>query len=185
MSFRNVFGAAFLVVAAAATWLWSRPPAPAPLSAAVESVPLGYYLRGARLVGSDEDGHITYTVTADQASEVPGEDALALEGVRVQYMPQAEVSWVVTAAHATIPADGAYLTLTGNVELRNQPADGREPTVVATEALLFTPDRFSAESSTAVEVTIGDDVVRAVGLKARLKEDSLQLESEVHGRFVP
>ena len=73
----------------------------------------------------------------------------------------------------------------GSVELRSKPSDGAAPTVIVTDRLRFTPDQFIAESAGPVELRLGDSVLNAVGLKAHLKDDSVELESEVHGQFAP
>jgi len=186
MSLRNVLAAGALACAAAATWYWSRPPAPAPAArAANDTAPLGYYLRGARITGTDDDGRITYMLTAEHAEERPAEERLELLGVRIDYRPESEVSWQVRAARAAAPKSGSHLELSGEVELRDEPVDGRPPTVIRAETLRLAPDEYVAETSAPIEVTIGNDVLRAVGLKADLKHDHLQLESEGHGRFVP
>ena len=60
MSLRSIFGFIALAAVAAATWLWSLSPEPergAPVRTAAG--PAGYYLRGARLLGADETGHIS------------------------------------------------------------------------------------------------------------------------------
>lgn len=184
MNWRNAFIALALACAAAATWYWSRPPAPAQTQAPTgDGAPLGYYLRGARLMGTDEDGRITYTLAADRVDEQPGQERLELTGVTIDYRPETGVSWEVRAARATAPKSGSDLTLSGNVELRNESAAGRPPTVITADSLRVT--EFVAESPAPIEVRIGDDVLRAVGLRVDLKGDHLQLESEGHGRFVP
>ncbi len=59
--------------------------------------PLGYYLRGARLLGTDEQGHVAYRILAERLEELPGEERLLLEGVSVEYQPANEVPWVISA----------------------------------------------------------------------------------------
>jgi LPS export ABC transporter protein LptC len=180
---RSSLGLALLVFVAAATWYLRSPSAPAAGAAPRDTGPLGYYLRGARLLGSDDSGHITYTVSADTAEELPLEGALELRGVAIEYAPENDVAWGVSAARATAPKAGDHLDLTGSVELRSKPSDGTAPIVIVTDRLRFTPDQFTAESADPVELRLGDRVLSAVGFKAHLKDDSVELESEVHGRF--
>jgi LPS export ABC transporter protein LptC len=181
---RSSLGLALLVLVAAATWYLRSPSAPAAAGAAPrDSGPLGYYLRGARLLGSDDSGNITYTVSADTAEELPLESALELRGVAIEYAPENDVAWEISAARATAPKAGDHLDLTGSVELRSKPSDGTAPIVIVTDRLRFTPDQFSAESADPVELRLGDRALSAVGFKAHLKDDSVELESEVHGRF--
>jgi LPS export ABC transporter protein LptC len=147
--------------------------------------PLGYYLRGARLLGTDATGHVTYVVLADRVEELPDQEQLELAGVRVEYSPENEIPWLVSATRASAPRSGEYLDLTGDVELRSQPTNGRDATIVQTASLRFEPNEFTAQSDSAVVVQIGAHRLEAVGLRAQLKDDSLQLESKIHGQFAP
>jgi lipopolysaccharide export system protein LptC len=181
---RSTLSLTLLLCIAGATWYLRSPGAPEVAdSVARDSGPLGYYLRGARLLGTDDSGRIAYTVSADSAEELPLQGALELRGVAIAYAPENDVPWEVKATRATAPKAGDHLDLTGSVELRSKPTDGSAPIVIVTDHLRFTPDRFSAESADPVEVRLGESAISAVGLKADLKDDSVELESEVHGRF--
>jgi len=185
VTIRNSLGVMLLVSAAAVSWYWSLPATVAPSEIAADAAPLGYYLSGARLLGTDDAGHITYVVLADRAEELPDQHELVLSGVRVEYRPENEIPWRVSATHASSPKDGSYLDLTGEVELRSEPVDGGEPTVIETSRLRFEPNEFRAQSDDAVQVRLGDHRLEAVGLRAHLKDDTLELESNVHGQFAP
>jgi len=174
-----------LAVVAVATWLYGRQPPPANDRNATsgDAEPLGYYLRGARMLGTDEQGRVAYRILADRLEERPDRELLLLDGVRVEYAPADAVAWSISAAAASAPKDGSQLNLTGSVELRSQPTDGSEPLLIAAEALRFFPDSSSAESDDPVRISVGDWQLDAVGLRTHLKGDTLQLESKVHGTF--
>jgi LPS export ABC transporter protein LptC len=147
--------------------------------------PLGYYLKGARLLGTDTEGRVAYRILAERLEEVPDREVLELDGVEVEYRPADSQPWRISASRATAPKDGSLLDLTGSVELRNEPAAGSEPVVIATDALRFVPDTSSAESDQAVRIRVGDWQLDAIGIRTHLKGDTLELESQVHGRFSP
>ena len=144
--------------------------------------PLGYYLRGARIVGTDEQGRVAYRILAQQLDEVPNEERLRLEGVSVEYRPAEETAWDISAASASAPKDRSVLELAGNVELRSSPADGSTPLLITTQQLRFTPDTSSAESDETVTIHVGDWQLVADSLRTHLKGDTLELES-VNGIF--
>lgn len=181
---RNTVVMIVLALLAAATGLlrWQRA-APDPEPAADESPsPLGFYLRGARLLGY-EQGRVVYRVSAARLDELPGEDRLHLETVSVDYVPFDATAWEITAATASGPRDGSLLELAGNVELRSAPTDGATPVFMATANLRFWPDTSRAESDEAVTFRAGDWHLEAKSLRTNLKDDTLTLESEVHGTF--
>jgi LPS export ABC transporter protein LptC len=184
---RTIVVLVVLAILAGATWLatWSsRQPTPPATTDAAEH-PLGYYLHGARILGTDELGRVTYRILADRLDELPDEERLRLERVSVEYRPVDATSWDISAASGSAPKDGSELALEGQVELRSARTDDTEPVVIATERLRFSPDTSSVESDEPVEIRVGDWRLNARGLRTHLKDDTLKLESEVHGTFAP
>jgi LPS export ABC transporter protein LptC len=176
-----------LAILAAATTLltWQRQGASPPAGRIDDAPPLGYYIRGARILGTDERGRITYRIFAERLDETPDEERLQLTGVNVDYRPAEETAWSISAATAISPRDGSQLDLDGNVEIRSSPGDGSEPLTIFAGNLRFWPDTSSAESDGAVEIRVGDWRLQARGLRTHLKGDTLELESEVHGTLAP
>jgi len=183
---RNTLITVLLASAAVATWLYTWPPqAPESRGRGGGAQPLGYYLRGARLLGTDEQGRVAYRILADRLEELPERDLLELSGVVVEYRPADEIPWRISAATASAPKDGSQLDLAGGVELRSEPTDGSKPVLIATPALRFIPETSSAESDQTVQIRVGDWRLDAIGLRTHLKGDTLELESAVHGQFSP
>jgi LPS export ABC transporter protein LptC len=178
---------AVLAILAAVTSVatWQREQAAAPIDQAVDTAPAGYFARGARIVRTDDQGRPAYRIFAERLDELPGEDRLKLTGVNVDYQPSDEAAWSISAATATYAKDGSQLDLRGAVEIRSTPTDDADPVTITTERLLFSPDSSSAESDGTVAIRVGDLQLRAQGLSADLKGDTLRLESQVHGTFLP
>ncbi len=86
---RNTVVMLVLAILAAATWVatWSPQDQSPPAERSEGLGPLGYYVRGARLSGTDEQGRVTYRIRAERLDELPAEDQLRLEGVNVEYQP--------------------------------------------------------------------------------------------------
>jgi len=183
---RNTVVMVVLAILAAALWVatWDRQDATPPVERVKPTGPLGYYARGARLSGTDEQGRLTYRIFAERLDEVPGEGRLQLTGVNVDYQPADETAWSLTAASAKYAWDGSQIDLDGNVEARSKPAAGSHPVTITTQQLRLSPDTSSAESDGKVQVRVGDLQLNAVGLRADLKGDTLELESVEHGRIL-
>jgi len=182
---RTTFVLIVLALLAAATGVlqWQRA-TPITTEAAEESSrPLGYYILGARLLGTDEQGRVAYRVFADRLAELPGEQRLTLDNPRVDYRPEGETPWTMSAMSASAPKDRSQFDLVGDVELKSAPVDGSEPTTVLTQKLEFSPDRSRADTDEAVTVTFGDWRFEAGRLGVDLKADTLELESQGHGEF--
>jgi lipopolysaccharide export system protein LptC len=183
---RNLFLILLLGAAAVASWFYSRPlPIETRPPASEDATPLGYYLLGTRLRGTDESGHVAYSIAAERLEENVDLGRLLLEGVVVDYHPPEEIPWVITAARGSAPKDRNMLDLAGGVELRSAPTDGSTPVQITTESLRFTPSTSSAESDQRVDIEFGDWRVDAVGLRTLLNDRRLELESQVHGEVLP
>jgi LPS export ABC transporter protein LptC len=183
---RNTVILVVLAILAGATWFatWQRQDEALPVDAAAEPVPLGYFARGARIVGTDEEGRPTYRIFAERLDEVPGEEQLELTGVDVDYQPAQEAAWSLSADTATYARDGSQIDLAGSVEIRSAPADDAKTVTINTERLMFSPDTSSAESDENVHVRVGDWQLVGARLRADLKERTLELES-VRGTLAP
>jgi lipopolysaccharide export system protein LptC len=175
-----------LAVLAAATWLYGRrPPTPQRPAPASSAQPLGYYIHGARILGTDDQGRVTYRISADSLEELPGEERLKLDAVHVDYRPADSDAWSISATTASGPKDRSELDLTGNVTLRSEPAAGGDPTIITAESLRFFPESSSVESDAPVSLKVGGWELDAGKLRTHLKGDVVQLESDVHGKFTP
>src|SRR6185369_13932199 len=131
-SLRNTFVMVVLAAFAVATWLYGRAPTAIERRFPAEGTqPLGYYLRGARMLGTDEQGRIAYRILADNLEEMPEQQRLKLDGVRIEYLPADSDSWLISADSGTAPKDGSELELVGDVSLRSEPRAGGKPVVIA------------------------------------------------------
>jgi lipopolysaccharide export system protein LptC len=183
LNLRSVTGLALLAVIAAASWLWSQyEAAPTAPQRDPVSVPPGYYLSGAVLIGTDTEGRIQYRLRAGRAEEKPASNTLEFSDVEIEYAPAQQIPWIVRATNATGPVDLSQLELSGQVSLESA-RPGREPLLIETTQLLFEPERLMARSDQPVQIAIGTRRINAVGLCADLKEDRLKLESQIHGQF--
>lgn len=185
---RNSVVMIVLAILAAATWVvapWSRPDPSPPAQRGIDPRPLGYHVRGAQILGTDEEGRVTYRINAARLDEVPNEERFRLEDVSVAYQPPDETAWTISAGSGSWPKDGSRLELANAVELRTAPTDGSRPRTILTEQLRFWPAMSSVESDTLVQFRLGEASFDGVGFHMDLKEDTLKLESEVHGTLVP
>jgi len=184
---RNTAVMVVLAVLAAATWVytWRPEEAAAPARAETDARPLGYYVHGARVLGTDEQGNVVYRVIARRLDELPDRGLLVFDGVSVEYRPVDATAWEISADSGRGPKNGSELELVGNVELKSAPENGSEPVIVTTQMLKFSANASSAETDEPVHIRVGDWRLDAVGLRTHLKDDTLRLESQVYGTFAP
>lgn len=144
----------------------------------------GYYVESAELIGTGEDGSVLYRVQTDQATEQIDDGSVALDGVRIVYTAGESVPWTLRANRGRIPPDGNMLELVDDVVAVTREGNG-EPATIRTEYLRLEPDAYIAYTDRKVTIDYSGSRLFAVGMRAYLKEDRLQLLSNVNGKFLP
>lgn len=185
ISARAIFAISVLAVAAIASWLVARPDrdndADAPSS---DTSHRGYYLKSARILGTGSDGGLLYEIEAERVEQV-GDDRVSLTHVRISYSPQSDVPWTVSADTATISQFEQRVLLRGHVRAVSQEGFSASETEIRTQYLELDPENFLAETDQRVQIRIGERSLTATGMLASLKENRLELKSNVSGKFVP
>lgn len=144
-----------------------------------------YYLKGASIIGLDDSGVVLYELDADYIRHNPSDDSVALERVRMDYQASPTTSWVVEAEEGRIDANHDLIELSGNVEARTGQDAGTPSTVLTTSELQLEPETSIASTSSQVRVEMNGKLLSGTGMHADLRQEKLQLESNVHGRFIP
>lgn len=185
MSARNILLLAVLGVAAIISWFLARPIVDEPAAAApYDPLHQGYYLRSARIFGTGPDGSALYEILAAYA-EQEDDDRISFSDVRISYSPESDVPWTVNADSATISQNERLVTLRGHVRALSSEGFSGNDTEIRTQYLELDPEAYIAETPERVQIRIGQRSLTATGMLASLKENRLELRSNVSGKFVP
>jgi len=154
----------------------------------VETVPddgsMGFYLRAARILGTDDSGQLLYEIEADYAEQQENRD-IELQNVRIRYSAGADVPWVINADLATIRDDQGLLRLSGHVVAVSNQGFAGKVTEIRTPLLDIDPNAYTASTDSRVQIRIGSRSLTATGMLALLQDNRVQLNSNVSGKFVP
>jgi LPS export ABC transporter protein LptC len=175
--------AGLAVLAVASTALLWRVRGP---TAVVEDTPrlgVGYYVTDARLAVTDDDGGIALRIAAATAVQEPADGSVRLSDVEVNYEPSAELPWSLNAAEGRMLPGGKMVSLSGNVVATTREADSPAATI-RTDYLEFDTETSVAATDRNVVIEYAGSTVNAVGLRASLREDRLELLASVTGRYV-
>ncbi len=183
---RELFALGALTAIAMLTWLWSRQGIDVddPVAVLGAAAP-GYYLQGASILGTDEEGQALFRVQAASAEELPAQNRLLLSDVAVSYQSEAQVPWVLTATQGHAFLDETYLDFSGEVELIRSEQPDSGPMMIRTSSLRLEPETFDVHTDGPVSLYFGDRRLDAIGLSANLKAERMALESDIHGEFGP
>lgn len=185
MNARNLPLLVALILAAVGSWYLAatlrRPDiAPAPRNTHSDS----FYLRSARVLGTNETGDPLYEIKAEYAEQLPNEE-IQFQNVRISYTPEATVPWTLNADTATVGRNQERVILSGHVLAVSSAGLGGEVTEIRTSYLEFDPATYQAETDSRVQIRIGSRSLTATGMLALLQDNRLQLKSNVSGKFFP
>ena len=185
MNAKGALGFTMLVLAAAGSWyLTASLREPEADQAPRNTHGDGFYLRSARMLGTSPDGNPLYEIEAEYAEQLPNED-IQFQNVRISYSPDATVPWTLNADTAVIGRNQERLVLSGRVVAVGSEGFGGEATEIRTSYLEFDPATYKAETDSRVQIRIGSRSLTATGMLALLRENQLQLKSNVSGKFFP
>lgn len=185
MSPRNVIVTILLTAAALGSWYLARQNSGDEVAAAaVESLRRGYYLKSARILGTGPDGTLLYEIQAKHA-EQQGEDKIAFTDVLINYSPESDVPWILDADSALINQSERLVRLRGHVRAISSEGFSGNDTEIRTEYLELDPESYVATTEERVQIRIGARSLTATGMLASLKENQVELKSNVNGKFAP
>jgi lipopolysaccharide export system protein LptC len=144
----------------------------------------GYYLRSARILGTDDNGLLLYEIKAEYAEQQENNE-IRLQNVHISYSTGAEVPWSVSADVAMVSDSLDVLRLSGHVVAISDEGFSGQVTEIRTPRLDIDPMSYRAETDSRVQIRIGSRSLTATGMLALLQENQLQLKSNVSGKFVP
>lgn len=149
-----------------------------------ESAYRGYYLKGARILGTGASGNLLYEIEAVRAEQLP-DDRIEFADVRIRYSPETDVPWTINSDTAILFPDTRRVLLEGNVTAVSERGAAQDETEIRSPYLELEPNAFVAKTDARVEIRIGTQSITGVGMLASLDDDRVQLRSNVSGRFIP
>ena len=151
------------------------------VASAERPVQPGYYLTGATLTITQPDGSERMQLVADRIEEHVADKGYAVQGVRMNYHVAPGGPWTLRADTAAVPADLATVEFNGHVEVRG--GESAAAGVIHTAALTLDMTHNVAHTALPVTIEFAGQRLNATGLRADLKQETLQLQSGVNGRF--
>ena len=185
MSPRTLTFILLLSAGAIGSWYLSRANAPAD----EEDVPLepahrGYYLKQARILGTDADGTLLYEIEAEHA-EQKEDNRIDFTDVRIRYSPDSNVPWTVNADEATLREDSPRISLRGHVIAFSRGEVPDEETEIRTQYLELDPENYIAETDERIQIRVGERSLTATGMLASLDDQTIELKANVRGVIAP
>jgi len=141
----------------------------------------GYAALGAELIETGEDGLPLYRLNASRIEQPQPRGTIFLTDPKLDYQLQPGNHWTLTALRGEMAEDASSATLTGVVHAEGLPTGSQTLMRIDTEQLDLDMNQHVATSPVVVHIAWGSDRLDGRGMRADLKNDTLQLASKVHG----
>ena len=185
MNARNIATFTVLLLVALGTWYLARSLQTAEISETVSNGNEdGFYLKSARILGTDQNGQLLYEIEADFVTQQKSND-IAMQNVQISYSASSRVPWTINADEATLSEDQSLVRLSGHVIAVSNAGFAGQVTEIRAPQLDIEPATYKAETDSRVQIRIGSRSLTATGMLALLQDNRLQLRSNVSGKFVP
>ena len=168
----------FVVLAGGAllTWVLAKvnEEAPPPVVDA-DRTPPGYYLVDAVMNSTDDEGRVAYRIVAQRVEQEGEGENFVFDRMGVEYMPDTDVLWDITAERGLADASLNVLHLDNGVQLLYAPRAGQDETVFRMSDLQLYADDFLATTDKMVTGRMGGHAFTASGLELDLKNNLWKL----------
>ncbi len=145
----------------------------------------GYAALHAHLVQTGADGQPLYSLDAARISEQPDDETVLLTQVQMGFRAASGQQWTARADRGELGQDTGVVQLDGDVHVAGVLPGTQDQAEISTDHLSFDTHAQVVTTPDPVTLTMSGRELHAKGLVARLKEGQLQLESAVHGSYLP
>jgi len=145
----------------------------------------GYAALGAHLVQTGADGQPLYSLDAARINQQPDEDNVRLTQVQMGFRAESGEQWRARADHGELGQDTGLVQLDGDVHVAGLLPGTQDQAEITTDHLSFDTHTQVVTTPDPVTLTMSGRELHATGLVARLKEGHVELESAVHGSYLP
>lgn len=143
-----------------------------------------YYFTDATVTTLNEQGKPEAVMTASRILHHPDDDSVEVFAPRVEYFIANGQPWHLQADHALMHSGGKLVELDGLVEMQHAGNDGDPPLIIHTDKMNVDLNTNIATTADPVEILQGMSRMTGVGMQGYLKNDRMQLESNVRGYYV-
>jgi len=143
----------------------------------------GYYLTDAVLSEMGVEGEPRIVLHAKSIEQQLSDQSVLMSDLSLDYTGQQAGKWNLTARQGRMLPDHKTLLLMGNVLVTGDAQHGAA--VITTDAVAYDTHANSLKTAKPVALQFGAHRLNGEGLRADLNSGTVQLESNVNGRFIP
>ncbi len=142
-----------------------------------------YYLDEFSTIIMDETGTPYYKLSSPHLDHYPVNQITKIQEPELYIYNSKDYPWKLNANKARVSNKGNLIFFSGGVKLDKSSANLNENIVIIAEELsVYVKEQF-VKSKTNVTIIQGKNSIKAVGMELNLKDHTLNLSSQVNGRY--
>ena len=145
---------------------------------------LDYYVEDFTILSMDENGAPKNKLRAEYMAHFPHDDSIQLVRPSLEVYRDGRPPWYVTADSGRVTGDFEVVQLSGAVRMwRNNEAGMRDVEIITSDVRIL-PDLEYLETDRAATLRTNNTVMKAIGMRAYLEDNRLELLNQVRGHHV-
>jgi LPS export ABC transporter protein LptC len=140
----------------------------------------GFVAVHGELIETGDNGHPLFKLDADKIEQPTPEGMVYLTSPRLDYQPDPNNHWTLTALQGELPQDARTADLTGTVHAEGRPTGSDDLMRIDTNVLHLDMPQQLATTAAKVKVLWGGRALRGRGMRAEIKGNRLELYADVH-----
>lgn len=144
-----------------------------------------YFFDGVVATARAKDGSITYRLEANQLKHIPYNYSMKMDKPYIEIFNNKDAPWQTWAESGVFYENRRLMTLDGKVRIHRAASETTKTVTLLTESLSLDMEKKIAKTSAKVQITSGEDVLNAKGMKVDLATGHVELQSRVQGKYDP
>lgn len=171
---------------AALTWWLQQLAVPPPKNVVHEVThEMDYSMESFTVTEMNAAGQPRYRLQASSMEHFPDDGSTHLIKPQLLFYSSERVPWTLMADEGTVTRDNEKIFLSGDVLIDRAAAPARDPLRVVTRDVTVRPRDDYAETAQPVTLTDPVSTTRATGMRMHVREERVQLLSQVQGTYAP
>ncbi len=167
------------------SWLLKEHQREQPRSAKPAKERIDYYFRELEVVRMDEQGRPREKLSSQQLLHHDSSDSATLIAPRIRLRDEQGQHWQLKADSGVLLQQGEELDLHGQVSLSRSASPGSSRLRLESEHMSIRPREGYAESDAPVRISDARATINALGMRAYIDEQRLELPAQVRGTYDP
>lgn len=142
-----------------------------------------YFFNDFVATARDIQGNITYRLEAKQLEHFPYNYSMSLDKPYIELFHEKARPWQTWAEQGIYHEKRQLMTLTGKVRIHRAADEVNQAITLLTDSMTLDMKKKIARTKADVQITSGEDILNATGMRVDLESGRVELHSKVKGKY--